>query len=64
MLLLHMILALFSLYSDCLVFHAALYSLCVLCLVPHLARLVPEMGLLVLTYGYLCTYSSFTVSHG
>ena len=59
-----MILALFFFYSDCLVFRAALYSLYGLCLVPRLAHLVLGMGPLVLTYGYLCTYSLFTVSHG
>ena len=59
-----MILALFPFYSDCLVFHAALYSLYDLTFVPRMVRLVPGMGPLVLTYGYLCTYSSFTVSHG
>ena len=62
--LLHMILALFPLYSDCLVFYAALYSQYVACFVPCLVVLVPEMEPLVLTYGYPCTYSSFTVSHG
>ena len=61
--LLHMILALFSLYSDCLVFRAALYSQYVASFVPRLVALVPGMGPLVLTYGPSCTYSSFTVSH-
>ena len=59
-----MILALFSLYSDCLVFRVALYSQYVVSFVPCLVVLVPGMEPLVLTYGYSCTYSSFTVSHG
>ena len=62
--LLHMILALFSLYLDCLVFHAALYSQYVVSFVPRIVVLVPGMEPLVLAYGYSYTYSSFTVSHG
>ena len=44
-----MILALFSLYLDCLVFHAALYSQYVASFVPHIVVLVPGMEPLVLT---------------